>query len=372
MAAIAKQPVLEEDRPTPPGRVIGLESRRLDARAIADPDEDMRTAALGTVLARPDEATPLRQPIAARLADLGETEDNRILAAHALARVKPLPVADLIPGLARKQGPKVRAAAATSLIAEKGVAADASESLARCLLAGDKTVRFQAVLALRGIGAPAVPPIVKVVEESERFDITRMAGMDALGFIGAEAEPALPLAERLSDGVPPSVMVCARFAVASIKSAGVKGEGSGRDKPLAKHTLPLLEMTEHEDEAVRLLAIERLGWLKDGAPSAGETLVRLLKQGSPAEREAAALGLARTRTPTEVALEPLMAAMGDPEPGVRKAACIALSAYGTDAKPAVQAMLARVKDAKEVEEVRRAAGASAKAIVKAEKGPYWA
>lgn len=371
MAATATKLAPDEDRPTPPGRVIGLESRRLDARAIADPDQDMRMAALGTVLARPDEATPLRQPIAARLADLDETEDNRVLAAHALAKVKPLPVADLVPGLARKQGPRVRAAAATSLIAEHGVAADASEPLARCLLAGDKTVRFQSVLALRGIGGAAVPHIAKIVEESERFDITRMSGMDALGFIGGEAEPALPLAQRLGDDAPPMVAVCARFAVASIKSAGAKGEGDRRDKELARSIRPLLEMTEHEDQAVRLHALERLGWLKNGAPAAGETLVRLLKEGSPSEREAAALGLARTRTPTDVALEPLLAAIADPDPAVRKAACIALTAYGTDAKPALEPLLARVKDPKEVEDVRRAAGASAKAIVKAEKGPYW-
>lgn len=358
--------------PTPPGMVIGLEGRRLDASAFADPDEDLRAAALGTVLARPDEATALREPIAARLADLQETEDNRILAAHALKNVKPLPVADLIPGLARKQGAKVRTAAASSLIAEKGVAGEAAGPLARCLLAGDKAVRFQSVMALRGIGGAAVAPIVQVVEESEKFDITRQSGLDALGFIGGEAEGALPLAERLSKDSPPAVMVSARFAVASIACGGVKGEGARREKELAKAVRPLMEMVEHEDSAVRLLAMERLGWLKEGAPGAGGALLGLLKEGTAAEREAAALGLARTRTPSEQAVEPLIAALRDSDPAVRKAAAIALSAYGMDAKPALEPLVARVKDKGEVEDVRRAAGASAKAIVKAEKGPYWA
>ena len=112
--------------PTPTGMVIGLDGRRLDASALGDPDQDVRAASLGTVLARPAEATPLRAPLAERLADLKEDEGNRILAAHALKNVKPLPVADLIPGLDRKQGPKVRTAAASSLIAEAGVAADAA------------------------------------------------------------------------------------------------------------------------------------------------------------------------------------------------------------------------------------------------------
>lgn len=356
--------------PTPPGMVIGLDGRRLDASALDDPDQDVRAASLGTVLARPAEATPLRAPLAKRLADLQEEEGNRILAAHALKHVEPLPVADLIPGLARKQGPKVRTAAASSLIAEAGVAADAAQPLARCLLAGDNAVRFQSVMALRGIGGPAVAPIVAVIEESERFDITRMSGLDALGFIGGEAEAALPLAQRLTENTPAGVMVCARFAVASIKGAAAK-DGSAGDSARGKAAKPLLEMIRHDEEAVRLLAVERVGWLKHGLPAVGETFVELLTSGSPKEREAAALGLARSRTPTDVAVEPLIAAMGDPEPAVRKAACIALSAYGIDAKPALDPMLALVKDKAQPEEVRRSAGECAKAIVKAQKGPYW-
>lgn len=354
-----------------PQTVIGLWPRKVDARALHDPDEDIRAATLGTILAHPEYATPLREPLAARLADANETEDNRILAAHALGHVSPLPVDDLVVGLARKQGQKVRAAAATALIADKGLAADAAQPLARCLLAGDATVRFQSVMALRGIGEPAVPHIARVVQDAEQFDITRMSGMDALGFIGGEAAAELALAERLAADSAPPVMVCARFAVASIKSAAVKPDGRGRDKELGKHAQPLVDMIEHEDPAVRLLAIERLGWLKDGAPSAGEALLRLLKEGSPAEREAAALGLARSRTPTEAALEPLTAALADPEPPVRRAACISLSAYGTDAKPALEKLLERAADPKETQEVRRAAGECAKLIVKAAKGPYW-
>ncbi len=350
--------------------IIGLEPRSLTARALGDADEDVRTACLGTILSRPEHATPLREAIAARLADDKESEDNRILAAHCLGHVKPLPTDALVVGLARKQGAKVRTAAASALIAPKGEAAGASETLARCLLAGDNFVRGQSVFALRNIGAPAVPHIAKVIDESEKFDITRMSGMDALGFIGGEAEPALPLAERLARSSPPPVMVCARFAVASIKSADTK-PGPGGEGQRARAIKPLLEMVEHEDEKVRLLAIERLGWLKDGAPSAGDTFTGFLEDGTHAEREAAALGLARARTPTDKALDPLMAALVDPEPSVRKAACISLSAYGTDAKPALEKMLALVQNKQEVEEVRRSAGECAKAIVKAQKGPYW-
>lgn len=366
-AATAKQPGR-----APLGVVIGLEPRALDARAIGDADPDVRTAALGTVLSRESSATALLEPIAARLRDRHETEDNRLLAAHALGRAKPLPVDALVDGLARWQGPKVRAAAATSLIAEEGAAAEASEPLARCLLAGDGTVRMQSVLALRGIGAPAVEHVVKVVDEAEKFDITRMSGLDALGFIGVDQRGSLDLATRLSEEAPATVQVCARYAVASIESAAVEPEAKGRDKRLAKAAEPLAAMLEHEDAAVRLLAMERLGWLKDGAPSAGEALLRLLTEGSPAEREAAALGLARTRTPTEHAVEPLRGALQDDAPAVRKAAAIALTAYGTDAKPALPDLLRLGKDTTQPEEVRRAAGECAKSIVKAERGPHWA
>ena len=354
------------------GTVIGLGPRPLDARAIGDADPDLRAAALGTVLSREGSASGLHQPIAARLRDRSEAEDNRLLAAHALGQARPLPVGALMDGLARWQGAKVRAAAATSLIAEEGVAADAGEALARCLLAGDATVRLQSVLALRGIGAGAAGSVVKVVEAAEKFDITRMSGLDALGFIGVDEHGSLDLAMRLSEDAPAKVQVCARFAAASIESAAIEPEAKGRDKRLAKAAEPLAAMLEHEDGAVRLLAMERLGWLKNGAPSAGDALRRLLKEGSPAEREAAALGLARTRTPTEQAVEPLRGALQDDEPSVRKAAAIALTAYGTDAKPALADLLRLGKDATQPEEVRRAAGECAKSIVKAERGPYWA
>lgn len=365
MTAAAASP-----KPAPPPMIIGLEPRALTARALGDASEDVRAACLGTVLSQTQHATPLREALAARLADDKETEDNRILAAHCLGHVKPLPAEALSVGLARKQGPKVRTAAATALIAPKGEAAGASAALAKCLLAGDNAVRGQSVLALRNIGGLAVPHIVGVVEQAEKFDITRMAGMDALGFIGGEAEPALPLAERLAKDAPPTVMACARFAVASIKSADTKA-GAGGDGPRGRIARPLLDMFEHEDEKVRLLAIERVGWLRHGLPAAGDSFVGLLTSGSPAEREAAALGLARSRTPTDKALDPLLAGLKDVEPGVRKACCIALSAYGSDAKPALEPMLELVKNKTEVDEVRRSAGECAKAIVKAEKGPYW-
>lgn len=365
MTATAANP-----KPAVPPMIIGLEPRALTARAIADANEDVRSACLGTVLSQPHHATPLADALAARLADDKETEDNRILAAHCLGHVRPLPAEALAVGLARKQGPKVRTAAATALIAPKGEAAAASEALAKCLLAGDNAVRGQCAFALRNIGGPAVPHIVAVVEQAEKFDITRMSGMDALGFIGGEAEPALPLAERLARDAPPSVMACARFAVTSIKSADTK-PGPGGDGQRGRIARPLLDMFEHEDEKVRLLAIERVGWLKHGLPAAGDAFVGLLQTGTAAEREAAALGLARSRTPTDKALDPLLAGLKDTEPGVRKACCIALSAYGTDAKPALEPMLELVKDRAEVDEVRRSAGECAKAIVKAEKGPYW-
>lgn len=357
-------------KPAPSPMIIGLEPRVLTARAMADADEDVRAACLGTVLSQSEHATALRDSLAARLADDQETEDNRVLAAHCLGYVKPLPAEALAIGLLRKQGARVRTAAATALIAPKGEAAAASGALAKCLLAGDNAVRSQCVFALRNIGGPAVPHIVTVVEQAEKFDIARMSGMDALGFIGGEAEAALPLAERLAKDAPPTVMACARFAVASIKSADTK-PGPGGDGQRGKIARPLLDMFKHEDEKVRLLAIERVGWLKHGLPAAGDAFVELLKSNSPAEREAAALGLARSRTPTDKALDPLLTGLKDSGPGVRKACCIALSAYGSDAKPALGPMLEIVKNKNEVEEVRRSAGECAKAIVNAEKGPYW-
>ncbi|MEZ6233205.1 MAG: HEAT repeat domain-containing protein [Phycisphaerales bacterium] len=353
-------------------RVIGLASRWLDASSINDADASVRLGALATGFVRPAAAAPLRDVIAARLADRGESPEIRRQAALTLGMLRPLPVAALVAGLARWQGPTVRAAAATALHSTEGTAADAGETLARCLLAGDATVRLQSVLALRGIGAAAVGHVVKVVEEAEKFDITRMSGLDALGFIGVDGHGSLDLATRLSEDAPGTVRVCARFAVASIEGAAIEPDAKGRDKRLAKAAEPLAAMLEHEDEAVRLLAMERLGWLKDGAPSAGGALLRLLKEGSPAEREAAALGLARTRTPTEQAVEPLRGALQDEEPAVRKAAAIALTAYGTDAKPALGDLLRLGKDATQPEGVRRAAGECAKSIVKAERGPYWA
>lgn len=361
--------------PAVDSRIIGMAPRRVDARSLADPDENVRAACMGTVITRPALATGVAIALAARLADEKETEDNRILAAHCLKHVKPLPVEALVVGLAKKQGYKVRTAAATSLIAPTGEAAGASAALAKCLLAGDKLVRGQAVFALRGIGGAAVGDVMRVVEESEKFDITRISGLDAIGFIAGggaeEAAQALGLAERLSEGAPGLVTASARFAVASIKGARVKAGAWGRDKELSKIARPLVDLAEHEDEPVRLAAMERIGWLKDGAPSAGEMFLRVLKDGGPAEREAAALGLVRSRTPGSDAIGALTAALEDPEPKVRKAACIALTGYGNEAKPTLEKMLGMVKSKDEVEEVRRAAGECAKAIVKAEKGAYW-
>lgn len=354
----------------PPSRsVIGLSPRRrLDAGAVGDPDPAVRLAAVGTIIATPETAPPLRAALAARLADTHETEEIRACAALALGLISPIPADDLASGLERWQKPRVRTAAATALIAPEGEAGAAAGPLARCLMAGDGTLRFQAVLALRGIGGAATPEIVRLIEDSEPYDGARMSGLDTLGLIGAGAESALPLAERLADAESGGVRVCARFASAGIRCGRLGPGARGRDAAVR----PLLAMAEHEDEAIRLLAVERLGWLRDGVPSAADTFLRLLAEGSPAERQAAACGLARVQTPSERAVGPLRAALGDAEADVRRSAAIALSAYGSDARAALEDLLGLVRSAVEPEALRRAAGQSAKAIVGAEHGPAWA
>ena len=155
--------------------------------------------------------------------------------------------------------------------------------------------RFRRILmsVLAAIGVPAVSPLRQLLRSE---DPLMEAAADTLSLIGKAAVPAL--LEALSDPSP------------AVQAAAARALGSMDDDRAAR---PLVSLLDQANEDVRTAAA---GALADLGEPAVRPLVEALRRGGPATRAEAAAILGEIGAGE--ALPPLLEALTDPEPLVRR------------------------------------------------------
>jgi HEAT repeat protein len=195
----------------------------------------------------------------------------------------------------------VRASAAWSLGEMREV--DASEALAQALKSRDKQVRQNSIEALKKIGEPAVNSVVGALRETD----SRAAAAEILAILGAPAVP--PLVQLLDDN---------NHFIRG-KAAEVLGEiGDGRA------TKPLIGCVTDKQNYVRIKVAEALG--KIGNVQATEPLVTLLSEGDKKLRLQVMIALGKLKSVK--AVEPLARFLKDEDIDIRWRAVHSLEEIG--------------------------------------------
>jgi len=222
------------------------------------------------------------------------------------------------PGLAERIGPALRDA--DSAVREHAAAAlgkvgggRALELLTPAYEDADADVRWSVVRALQGLGAAAVPVLVRALADPGYPGIRS----DAAKFLGeiADRRAVEPLLTALCD---PSDIV-REHAARALAAIG---------DPAAVE--PLIRALADETREVRSQAVRSLGELRD--PRAVEPLVGMFTDEDEYLRDCAAEALASIGD--RASFEPLVRMMGDESSDVRRTVAAALRAVGgTDAVP---------------------------------------
>jgi HEAT repeat protein len=316
----------------------------MEAR-LADPAEPVRLAALAELIKPDAEPTQVLEGVAACLNH--SSTKVRKLAVVVLGKVAskgegaPSAVSALIRGLDDAQPMPVRMFAAVGL-AQAGPAAEhAIEALCRAMDApaanpnppepvgpagatgaanAEEVLRLNASLALRGIGAPAVPSLRRLLRASDRAVV--IAAVETLGRIGPSACDASPDLQQLTTSADPKTRQacsCALIKITGNPAAGLP---------------PLLHDIRSPDPSLRKHSLAYIGELLALGKSATPSILPGLTDSDPDVRAAAALTLSMIQADPAEIVPHLTNLLEDPAPDVRVSAAMALASLGRPASPA--------------------------------------
>ncbi len=264
------------------------------ARALADPDENIRIAAVEALKALGDAATDY---IVAALSDSHYAV--RCAAAETLGVIGDKRTLPFLITAVGDPDEEVRTAAAHAL----GALGDsrAVPALVGLFLDPSGNVRIAAAEALAAIGSAAVEPVIAVLDHDEAP--VRRAAAEALGGI-ADPQAVVPLARRLADDAEEvrrsAVRALARIGPPSVKPlAAILKAGSGPavfaalealsciDDDMAREAIA--EAGSHPDPAVRRKASELLARQGGGDRTASGEAAGRVYTPDPREQELDAL-----------------------------------------------------------------------------------
>ena len=328
------------------GQTTGSEQAgpTMEAR-LADPAEPVRLAALAELMKPDAEPTQVLEGVAACL-DHSSTKVRK-LAVVVMGKVAakgqgaPSAVSALIRALDDAQPMPVRMFAAVGL-AQAGPAAEpAIEALCRAMDApaanpnppqpvgpagatgaasAEEVLRLNASLALRGIGAPAVPWLRRLLRASDRAVV--IAAVETLGRIGPPARDASPDLQQIT--ASPDAKMRQACSSALVKITGNPAAG-----------LPaLLQDLRSPDPSLRKDSLAYIGKLQVLGESATPSILPGLTDSDPEVRAAAALTLAMVQADPAEIVPLLTNLLQDPGPNVRVSAAMALASLGREASPA--------------------------------------
>jgi HEAT repeat protein len=191
------------------------------------------------------------------------------------------------------------------------------------------------VLALRRIGAPAVPSLVPLLKNEQ--SIVRYQAAAILGGMGPAGAPALPdvlAALEAERGLPTGQMyVFEELATAALNLGGDQ----------EKITTPVIALLSHEEEGVRYGAVRLISRIGRRAAAAVPKLIELLNDPVVPVQIAAAEALGSIGPAAKGATGALAKKVEADDVDLARAATRSLRAFGPAAAPAVPA-LARVLD----------------------------
>ncbi len=321
---------------------------------ITHPDPRVRRAVLRTVVKLAPDVDAFAPLVSARLAD---ADPSVVLPAlHSLADMGAAAVPVLMKAL---DNPASRYWASVALAEIGAAAAPAVPQLQAGVATGEIEERMQAIMALAAIGPPALPAtgeIVKALESPE--SPLKFAAAFALGKLEAkEGDAALG---KAADDTDPLLAAIASWARArlhpddkSLVNAAVEKLTAGLSSPTpGVQTAAISAISDLcgsiDDATEKRLAGEFVRLLSDGEPEVREAAAAALVRegplavdalekalGDPALRGIAMEILTAIGPVSKDALDSFVAALSDPDPSHRGDAAIAIAAVGKDAAEAV-------------------------------------
>jgi HEAT repeat protein len=313
----------------------------IEAR-LADPAEPVRLAALAELMKPEAEPAPVLDGVAACLNH--PSAKVRKLAVVVLGKVAAKgqgttpAVAALTRALDETQPLRVRVFAAVGLAQAGLAAAPAIEPLCRAMnapgaksdppapasTAGPATdedlLRLNASVALRGIGAPAVPSLRRLLRASDPAVV--IAAIGALGWIGPPARDASPDLHHLAASADAKTRQACSSALVKITGNAAVG-------------LPaLLQDLRSPEPSLRKAALTYIGELQALGKSASPNILPRLADSDPEVRAAAASTLAKVQADPAEIVPLLTNLLQDRTSDVQISAAMALASLGRQASPA--------------------------------------
>ena len=237
------------------------------------------------------------------------------------------------------------------------------EKLIAALESSDPAAQLQAAKALGELGSeaePAVPVLLGLMEQNSYTDEGESVGAAACAALGQIGRVAVPKLIEALEHEHPQVRRGAALALHDIGRDAAPAvpaliEVLKRDDPATNHpaiyalgavgpeakpAMPLLiEMLRHENQQNRWEACRALGAIGPEAKGAVPELLRLLGEGVASSRQNAAAALGRIGPVIgEQGINGLIGALDDRQGAVREAAAIALGRLGPPAKAAAPAL----------------------------------
>jgi HEAT repeat protein len=226
--------------------------------------------------------------------------------------------------LTEDASPEVQAAALRALVAQRADSGRLKPLLQTALASSNVDVRKAGAAGTAALGGAAqlgVPGLLDLLADDDAAG--RMAAVQALGQLGAQAAPAVePLAVRLGDLTLQSAII----------------ETLGKIGPAAAPAVPrLAELAKSTDQRASVLpTLTRIG---AGASSALPLIYTCLNDPAADVRASAATAVAAVEPDKGKALATLIPLAADPSGRMRRTIAPALVPYGAAARPAVPALV---------------------------------
>lgn len=320
---------------------VAVLSQVLEALKAAEASRRLR--ALGLICSLPTQSKAAVPPLIASLKD--NDDEVRSYAAFALGKFGPkaqIAVQPLTKALKDKEeGVRVNAASALACI-DRHRTKEMLAYLMKVMKEGNSRSRTFVVNALRNIASKeALAALSEALADDDKA--VRVAAASALQGFGRKAEPVVPaLIRALSDTV----------AEVRQEAAGALGEVGPGAKTAVR---PLVNALKDKDWEVRWTAAGALGAIGTAARSAERPLTAALEDDNPIVRVHAACALARINPELTDAMVPrLVRALQNDNASVRVSAIGGLTALGVKAKEAVQPLIEALQDSDPL--VRKTAG----------------
>jgi HEAT repeat protein len=232
--------------------------------------------------------------------------------------------------------------------------------LIRALKDKDATLRNFAEDALNKIGATRsdVETLVPLLDETNSQ--VRLAALQLLARVGADAQPALPALIKLAEDTDNKVRAKAVEALSRVgaasehdtympvltkalkdRDAGVRAAAAEAltTVPLTEADVPTLtELLKGTDAGLSKTAARALGKIGPKAKKAVPALVKALKGSDKSLRAAALEALASVGGDAKDAMPQIIEALQDPDTAIRRSAIAAVGNMGEEAKDAVPAL----------------------------------